>query len=199
MTRRFPIVGVLLALSLTACVPPPDSAFYNRGGPETLLDVSSEVVSLGVGDPVKLTELANWIDRDQPTRAELYCHAGEPRCDEARKVLELNAVPLMIVPSNDLSAALIYERILARDCAQRFEDNRHNSYNTPHPALGCAISANMVQQVSDKQQFISPNLLDMPDAAGGVAAYRRTYAPKTEPLNVYGIGDSLTSKARTSN
>ena len=110
------LLPLLAVAAIAACSPPPDSAFFNRGGPESLLDVSSEVVNLSVGDPVKLDELAKWIERDQPTRAELYCTVGEPRCEEARKVIELNAIPLMVVPSREYNVALVYERILARDC-----------------------------------------------------------------------------------
>lgn len=193
--RTFLMMALMGALA--ACNPPPDSAFMNRDGPEALLDVSSEVVNLSVGDPTRLSELADWISRDQPTRAELYCMVGTRPCDEARKVLELSAVPLMVVPSYDNSVALVYERILARDCRQSFVDNSHNMYNTSHPAFGCSVSANTVQQVSDRQQFINPNLSDMPDAKGGVAAYQRAYMPKAEAPKAYGVDDALVSKAKS--
>ena len=193
MTRN--IILLFFSAALAACAPM-DSAFLNRGGPESLLDVSSEVVNLGVESPQKLSELVTWIAKDQPTRAELYCTAGTPACNEAVKVLELNAVPTMMVPSGDNIVALVYERIVAHDCNQRFTDDTHDMYNAPHPAFGCAVSANIVQHVSNKQQFIAPNVMDAADAAGGVAAHKRAYAPKAAP-KTYGVGDSLSSKSGT--
>ena len=75
--KRFSYLALGL-LALSACQPKPsDSAYYNRGGPESLLDVSSEVVNLSVADPAALQELSTWIKQDQPTRAELYCNDGE--------------------------------------------------------------------------------------------------------------------------
>lgn len=185
-------------LALAACQPkPPDSAYYNRGGPDSLLDVSSEVVNLGVGDSQALGDLSNWIKTDQPTRAELYCSDGDPRCLEARKVLDLHGVPTMHVQSGDNSVALVYERILARDCKQRFVDNSTNQWNTNHPAFGCSIAANIVQHVSDKQQFIEPNLTDVPRATGAVQAYERMMTPRAAQTEAYGVEQSLTEQART--
>ncbi len=186
----------LLALSaLAACSAPPNSAYYNRGGPEALLDVSSEVVNLSVAGPNELSQLQSWIEQDQPSRAELYCPTSEPRCIEARKVLELNGVPTMAVPSMDYAVALVYERILARDCNQRFRDDGANNFNTPHAALGCSMSANIVQHVSDKQQFINPNLMDVPPATQAVHAHERAYAPPA--IESGGIMDSLVEGAST--
>lgn len=198
-SKRVKAASILLVLSaMAACTPPKEGAFFNRGGPESLLDVSSEVVNLKVDSPSKLTELSSWIGKDQPTRAELYCQAGDPRCNEARKVLELSAVPTTVVPSNDYSVALIYERILARDCDQRYIDDSHNWNHTPHPAFGCSIAANMVQHVADKQQFVNPNLSDQPDATGAVNVYHRAYTPPvTQAQQGYTVNNSTTAAAKT--
>lgn len=191
------IARTLLALTalaaLAACTKPHESAFYNRG-PESLLDVSSEVVNLSVAGPTELTELSTWIDQDQPTRAELYCLEGDIRCTEARQVLDLHGVPTMLVPSNENSVALVYERILARDCRQTFIDNHSNAWNAPHPSFGCAMSANVVQHVSDKQQFVSPNLMDVPRANGAVGAYDRAMTPRAIP-EPYTVERSAVSNA----
>lgn len=186
----------LALLALTACHRPADSAYYNRGGPESRLDVSNEVVNLSVAGPNELAQLNSWIEQDQPSRAELYCSAG-PSCNEARKVLELQGVPVMMVPSMDNSVALVYERVLARDCTQRFRDNHNNNYNAPHASLGCALSANLVQHVSDKQQFVNPNLTDLPRATGAVAAYGRAYAPKQAVQENTGVSESIVGTAST--
>ncbi len=195
--QRTAILFIAL-LALAACQPKPsDSAYYNRGGAESLLDVSSEVVNLGVNDNASLKELSNWIKTDQPTRAELYCFAGDPRCTEARKVLDLHGVPTMNVESGDFSVALVYERILARDCKQRFRDNSVNQWNTNHPAFGCSVAANVVQHVSDKQQFIAPNITDTPRALGAVQSYDRAMTPPTATPQRTGVAQSLTAQAQS--
>ena len=185
------ISSVVLLMAAAACTPPADSAFFNRGGPESLLDVSSEVVTLGVESPAKLKELSAWIAKDNPTRAELYCNLNALSCTNAKRLLESKAIAVSVVPSADNSVTLIYERILARDCSQRFVDNTHDVYNASHPAFGCSVAANMVQQVSNKREFVNPNLSDTPPAAGGVAAYNRAYAPKTEALKDYTVTDPI--------
>lgn len=194
--RTIALISLAALLAVTGCKRPPDSAYYNRGGPEALLDVSSEVVNLSVAGPNELSQLNAWIEQDQPSRAELYCSAG-PSCTEARKVLELQGVPVMQVASMDNSVALVYERILARDCTQRYRDNGSNNYNAPHTALGCAISANIVQHVSDKQQFVKPNLTDIPRATGGVAAYDRAYAPKQMSNQNSSVTESIVNSGTT--
>lgn len=194
--NHIPLLLVAL-LALSACQPKPNaSAYYNRGGPESLLDVSSEVVNLSVADNAALGELSNWIKTDQPTRAELYCFAGNPRCTEARKVLDLHGVPTMTVESGDFNVALVYERILARDCNQRFVDNSTNQWNTNHPSFGCSVSANVVQHVSDKQQFIAPNITDVPNSRGATQAYDRAMTPRA-PGQAYGVEQSLTEQAQS--
>ncbi len=185
---------VSMVVALAACTPPKDSDFFNRG-PESLLDVSSEVVNLGIENPAKLNDLSNWIRKDKPTRAELYCVASDARCKQAEKLLKSQFVATAVIPSADNSVALIYERILARDCNQRFIDNSLDQHNAPHPAFGCALSANMVQQVSNKREFVNPNLSDIPPAAGAVAAYNRAYkASSTEAPQKYGVDKSLSTK-----
>ena len=197
MVHRLLLLIPATLLVLAGCDRPSNSAYYDRGGPEALLDVSSEVVNLSVAGPAERAQLASWVEQDRPSRAELYCSAGDPRCSEARKVLELHGVPVMDVPSMDYTVTLVYERILARDCNQRFADNHNNNYNAPHPALGCSISANIVQHVPDKQQFVEPNLMDTPRANGAVAAYGRAYTPKPPSIRTGGVTDSIVDSARS--
>ncbi len=195
--RTTVLFSLVALLALSACDRPSDAAFYNRGGPDALLDVSSEVVNLSVAGPNELSQLSSWVEQDQPSRAELYCTPGEPRCTEARKVLELHGVPVMQVPSMDYTAALVYERILARDCNPTFRDRTYNNWNLRSPSFGCSISANIVQHVSDKQQFVNPNLTDTPRATGAVAAYGRAYAPKAPAADTGGISIPLINSAKT--
>ena len=189
--------SALLALSLivvAACgKQPPDSAYLDRG-PEALLDVSSEVVNLSVANTGDRKDLSNWIDKDQPTRAELNCHGDTKGCKEAEKILDLHGVPVMRGNGADQTVTLIYQRILARDCNQRYVDNVPNYYNAYHPAFGCSVSANMVQEVTDRQEFISPNLSDDPAATRAVNDYQRAFTPR-KVIDPYGVGDSTVAKS----
>ena len=197
MHKRFLLALAMLAL--TGCERTPhESAYYNRGGPEQLLDVSSEVVNLSVSGSPELSELSRWVNQDQPTRAELYCNASAKSCKEARQVLELHGVPTMMVPSGDNSVALVYERILARDCNQRYTDHTHDQYWKNPSEFGCAIAANTVQHVSDKQQFVSPNIMDVPPATGAVSAYQGAYAKPAQAAQSYNLNQSTLSQAKTS-
>ena len=184
-------------LVLGACgTPPTDSAYQTRGGPEALLDVSSEVVSLGVGSASEVNDLDVWIGRDHPSRAELNCASGDKHCRDARRVLEKANIPVVAGANGGQSVTLVYERIVARDCNPRYIDNRGNYYNTNHAAFGCAVSANMVQHVTNKQEFINPSLLDDPSAVRGVNDLKRAYAPR--PIVApYSLDESLVEKART--
>lgn len=193
---KITLILALGLLALGACQRPPDSAFNNRGGPESLIDVSSEVVNLSIAGPKEIAELSQWIERDPPTRAELYCAAGELYCAEARKALQLKAIPVLPVGSGDHTVTLVYERILARDCNPRFVEVTHDEYNAPSPSYGCAIAANIVQHVSDKQQFVSPALSDNPGAGGAISAFNRANAPRAvKRPDGYDLNESLISKA----
>ena len=193
--RQISITAALLLV--TACgIPPSDSAFLNRGGPESLLDVSSEVVNLSVASAGDLKDLSAWIERDQPTRAQLNCKASDKRCAETQKILDLHGVPVTMGNNADQSVTLTYSRILARDCNQRYVDNGQNHYNTSHASFGCAVAANMVQQVTDKQEFISPNLSDDPSAARAVNDIHRAYKPR-DVVKPYSVDESIVSKSKT--
>jgi type IV pilus biogenesis protein CpaD/CtpE len=66
-----------------------------------------------------------------------------------------------------------------------------------HPAFGCATAANMVQQVTDKQSFVSPSLLDDASAARAVNDVNRAYAPRPA-VAPYSVDSSVVSKAKSS-
>lgn len=170
-------LAIALSLFFTACSTIPQEAYFNRGAPETLLDVSSEVVNLSVASDSALNELSDWLNKDQPSRAELYCLDSDPRCAAAQEVLDLYGVQTTYVAAADNTVSLVYERVLARDCENRFIDNHVNPYNLNHPTFGCSISANMVQMVSDKHQFVRPNLLDPADADKAVRSYQHYLNP----------------------
>jgi hypothetical protein len=172
----------LLSGTLIACSQIPKQAYFSRGQPEGLLDTSSEVVNLNIDSPESVQEITNWINKDQPTRAELNCAEDSALCKKTKNALHQFGVPVKYVSNSNNNIALIYERVLARDCENRYIDNTINPYNLNHPTFGCTTAANMVQMVSDKRQFISPPLMDYPDAAKtsqGIQNYMKpgTFSP----------------------
>ncbi len=198
MVRPLPTLISLFALFLVAACGRYEDGTFSRGAPERLLDVSSEVVNLGVNSAREVDELSQWVGRDQPTRAELYCSEGAPLCREAKQVLELYGVPTLFVPSNTQTVTLVYERVLARDCDQQFRDVPDLYRNENHKAFGCSISANIVQHVSQKQQFVSPNLSDYRDAEAAVNNYN-SYQRQTSTSeeSAYSLDQSLLKNAKT--
>ncbi len=196
MQRMNSLRSMVLAtglLALAACgQPPANSAFLNRGGPESILDVSSEVVNLSTASKSDLVDLATWVEKDRPTRAQLNCQAGNRNCTDAQKILDLSGIPTVDGAGSEDTVTLVYERILARDCNQRYVDNPYNYYNTNHPSLGCATAANMVQHVTNKQEFVSPNLSDDPSATRAINDYRRAHTPRPV-IPSYTINESAIS------
>ena len=192
----------LMLLPLAACQRPTDSAFYNRGGPEALVDSSSEVVNLSVAGPADVSQLSGWIAQDKPTRAELYCMSGTPSCTAARKALDQQHIPTMNVSSPNSTVALVYERVLARDCQQRYYDQASrgmDNYNPSPPSFGCSLSANIVQEVPDKRVFVNPSVMDPDRATGAVAAYGQAYAPKQTSATAqpYSVKESVVDSAKS--
>ena len=192
--RRFTSF-ITLALILSACSEIPPSAYSNRGGPESLIDVSSEIVNLDIGSEQTVDELMMWIEQDHPSRAEVYCIEATRTCQGVLDMMELFGVPHQYIPSAENMATLVYERVLARDCSHRYIDNSVNPYHLNHPAFGCSIAANMVQMATDKQQFVRPNLLDKMDAKKAIQGYRN-YSVRREISDDLGIADSLLDSAR---
>lgn len=192
----------IAALSLLAagCNEIPPETYFNRGSPESLLDMSSEVVNVRLDSPASLGELTNWIDQDQPSRAELSCMQGDPLCSQAEETLAQFGVPAQMLPSPDNSVTLYYERVLARDCENRYIDNRINPYNLNHPTFGCSTAANMVQMISDKRQITAPNLTDYADGEKAVQTYGDYMKPNqiNRTFNVQQEFDPIVTKQKFS-
>lgn len=184
-TKIKSLAAFVLLSSVAACSAIPHEAYYDRGHPEDLLDQSSEIVNFELNDYSALDDLLNWVNQDQPTRAELYCMEADSTCAEAEQILQQFGVSTVFVASGDNMVTLVYERVLARDCENRYIENGVNPYNLPHPTFGCTISSNIVQMVTDKRQFTSPALLDLPDAERMqrvMDGYRQPY--NTSPTTV---------------
>jgi len=171
MIIRKLIYSSVLAAFLVACSQIPKEAYFTRGQPESLLDASSEVVNLKITSAASVQEITNWINKDQPTRAELSCTDNEALCQKVQNVLRQFGVPVQHTSASSNNVALIYERVLARDCENRYIDNTVNPYNLNHPSFGCSVAVNIVQMVSDKRQFTNPPLMDYPDAEKTVQGY----------------------------
>lgn len=168
----------LAAFILSACSQIPPEAYYNRADPYSLLDSSSEVVNVALVSEDSINEIVQWIDQDHPTQAELYCLDGDAICTRALETLESFQVPVNYIPAADNSLTLVYDRVVARDCDNRYLDNPINPYNLNHPTFGCSVALNIVQMVGDKRQFTSPALLDYLDGEKAVQNYQIHRAPR---------------------
>ncbi len=169
---------VLSSLFLVSCSTIPQEAYFNRGEPESLLDMSAEVVNIALDDAAGTDELIGWINQEQPSRADLACADANPNCRRAEQVLDQFGVPFEMTEGRANTVALYYERVMTRDCENRYIDNSINPYNLNHPTFGCSVASNMVQQVTEKRQFVNPALVDYVDGEKTVQVYRG-YEAKT--------------------
>jgi hypothetical protein len=174
MHKKNLLITASLIAALAACSQIPKEAYYNRGQPESLVDNSSEIVNLKIHSPASIEEITSVINKDQPTRAVLKCPEGDGLCSETQSVLHQFGVPVKYTPSLENSVALVYERLQARDCENRYIDNMINPYNLNHPTFGCTVAVNMVQQVADKRVFTNPPLMD--DASATTAMQTMGFA-----------------------
>lgn len=162
-----------LTVALSACSQIPEEAYFERGSPYSLLDASSEVVNVALVSQDSVQEIVQWVDQDLPSQAEVYCLEDDAVCSQAIQTLEMFKVPVHYSATADNLVVLVYDRVVARDCDNRYLDNPINPYNLNHKTFGCSLSVNMVQMVSDKRQFTSPNLLDFQEGDKGVQVYEQ--------------------------
>ena len=172
-------IPLALLLLLPACNEIPPAAYFDRGDPESLLDVSSEVVTMNLSSMSAMQDLTAIVSQDPPTRVEMSCSQRDGLCMEVRRMFEQYAIP--VSPSDTSGISMIYERVVARDCENRYIDNSINPYNLHHPTFGCSIAANTVQMVSDKRQFTNPNLMDYQDGEKAYQVYRVYLTPPVAP------------------
>jgi hypothetical protein len=165
----------------------PSTAYYNRGDPENLMDVSVEVVNIPLYSASGLHELNNLVAQDAPARAELGCNLADSYCKQAHNTLGKHGVPVRFDSNHD-GVTLYYERVMARDCENRFVENKNEKHSLPAPTFGCSVTANTVQQVSDKRQFSNPHLLDFQDGQKSVQNVERYQKP---PVPSEGRNNSL--------
>ncbi len=173
MKQSFKKFGLLACLILVAaCDRTPNEVYVDRGDPERLIDHSSETVTLSLKPKNALTKLAEMVAEDRPSSAQLKCSFKSARCTQAKEIFERNGVQINLTSEQSNRVVLHYERVVTRDCNPHFIDNMEGNRSFNHPSFGCAVSANMVQMVSDKHQFTNPALMDYPDAVKAEQNYR---------------------------
>lgn len=162
-------------VSLAACKEIPPSA-YNTHSPESLLDVSQEVVTIDAIGPSTPSELSSVLESNTPSRAVVACNPEVGACKKAIRVLDQYGVSYEAI-SEGPGIQLFFENVLAHDCDQTFLSNHVNPYNFNHPSFGCSLSANTVQMVADRRQFTNPAI------QGPVMADRITRVVEEYKLN----------------
>jgi hypothetical protein len=145
--------------------------------PEDLLDLSSERVSFSITTKNAVNDINDWIDNDHPNRADLTCNQSEPTCNKIISILKSFSIPyrLMLEKSPNKELTLIYDRISVRDCSVMETENNIMNKNI----LGCSVASNMLQMISDQQQFVKPDYLGLHDASKAMMHYRKHYHTKT--------------------
>ncbi len=142
--------------------------------PESLIDKSSERVTFSLATPSARQDIAEWLQKDLPSRVELECEAGDGTCILVNKELSANNIPVEIgAAGGQPKAVLIYERFAARACDNKFRDNSFNPLNRNQPALGCSVASNVVQSVANADQFVNPPMMGNASAAAAVKAVRK--------------------------
>jgi len=172
----------------------PDSAFRNPGDPERLLDKSSELVTMDLGSKGALSKISRTVTQDPPTRAELNCSPKEAFCAEAKSIFAGHGIPSKFSGNGD-NVTLVYERVIARSCDNRFVDNSKNNDNLHPPSFGCSLVSNTLQMVSDKRQIVDPNLTDFSDGEKANQNYRRYESPPSKQNS--GMGQSIVKTITT--
>lgn len=157
--RNF-VIGLtsVFALQLSACSEVPDEAYFTRGQPESLLSVNTESVSVDLNQRNAAAQIAKILSGEEASRAVLSC-SNAMVCQRAERTLNQYKLPYEIVQGQGNSVSIIYDRIVMRECDNRFVTNHNNPYNLNHRGFGCSIAMNQALAVKDKRQFTDPLVL----------------------------------------
>lgn len=158
-----------IVIGLSACAQ--QQASITR--PESLIDLSAERVTFGLSGYTAKDDVINWAKKDQPSRAELTCSSSDATCRGVAIALDGMKVPygMKDAIAGEPKAVLVYERTVGRACNPRYVDNSFNPENRVYQGMGCAVSANVVQQVSQQSQFTNPATLGNSDGSRAVQSY----------------------------
>ncbi len=177
LSKKYSLISLLLLV--TACdIPHPE--YVDSGNPERLLDVSYETVTVSMAKKNAVTNFSKIISESKPSKAEIRCSLNNTRCAQAKEILERNSVVINLSHEQSNSILLSYKKAIVRDCNSRYVDDTEVRTTYNHPAFGCAVSANIVNMVSNKQQFTEPNLLDFPDAEKANQSYNSYLKPSSK-------------------
>ncbi|MFV9875202.1 MAG: hypothetical protein AB8U25_01315 [Rickettsiales endosymbiont of Dermacentor nuttalli] len=166
------IISKLITFTILLCIIACTNGSYTRIEPESLIDFSSEQVSFSLSSPSVIEDITNWLTNDQPSSVELGCNTNNKTCASIIKILGLYNINYKFsVIDNNIT--LFYNKVVARDCNRVYCDKKGTIIRSHN--LGCAVSANTVQMVSDHKQFIEPSLLDLHDATKSVHHYNYHY------------------------
>jgi hypothetical protein len=149
---------LLTVLTVTSC----GSNNVKRVEPELLLNSSTEDVSFDLVNNESIGSISQWINDDRPTEARLTCNVKNKLCSQTQQVFKKKLIPFKVEKPEEgatESVKLLYERVAARDCNPRL--------------LGCSVSVNTLQMVTDHTTFIRPSLSDQQDAAKAARTYNR--------------------------
>lgn len=174
--RTLPIT---LLIMLSACTPATDADYANPGDPERNLGMVTEVEHLSLTEKNAVSELKSSLKLDPPSRATLRCPERQASCKLARSVLIKAQIPFTS-NSQGNEVELSYDRVVGMNCHSGYQDNHSNQLNINHKSFGCAMRANTVQMVSDKQQFINPGLLDYTDGEKAAQVYDHYLNPPAD-------------------
>ena len=157
---------------LQACASQKSPAIYS---PESLIDKSSERVTFSLATPSARQDIAEWLQKDMPSRVELECETGDGACAVIHGDLVAKKMPVELAANGGQpKAVLIYDRFVARACDNKFRDNSFNPLNRNQNVLGCAVSSNVVESVADGDQFVNPPMMGNASAVQAVKAVRKS-------------------------
>jgi hypothetical protein len=149
---------LLTIFTIAACGP----AKLKRVEPESLLHSSKEDVSFELANNDSIAPIVKWINDDRPTGAEFNCSTKSKLCQDTQRILKKRLIPFKVAKAADgapQSVKLTYARVTASDCNPR--------------VLGCSVSVNSLQMVTDHNTFITPSLSDPQDATKANRVYNR--------------------------
>lgn len=170
-------------LVLFACSEIPEQAYYTRGQPESLLEVTQTEAIFTLNKKTVVSDISKWIKNASPSEALLHCQKKNKICNRVEALLKKKGISTARNTSSTNEVTFFYEQISVRKCENRYIDNTVNPYNLNHPTFGCTIASNSAQMVANKQQFINPNLTDKTDARKPVQVtdfYNTATKPETD-------------------
>jgi len=147
------LLVLLVSISLFSCV-----QNEKRVSVESLITSSAENASFPIQNQSSVREVKNWVNDDKPTRAIINCGSNKFLCKDVEEHFTANSIDFDIVQSSSSasSVSLLYNRTNAKNCISGF---------------GCDNSANIIQMVTDRSDFVSPSLTDHHDATKAVGTY----------------------------